>query len=213
MPEEIPAKPAGGNEGGANASDVKTVLEQALGKTFPDEATALQSVKDTFGAVTNAATAQNAVKAVADARGISIDEAVAYIKANANLPKPASDTTPVDPTKFVSRDEFDSATFFASNKQYDTPEYRELIATYQAANPGKPLAEVVQLPSFKSVFEKATKSDEIERSRSVLHSNPRLAQAQDKVTESQQQRAAGNQPQAAKTAVAAVLDTLSEQEK
>lgn len=59
--------------------------------------------------------------------------------------------------------------FFTSNPQYK--DYESLISKL-----GSDPAEIVNLPEFKDVYEKAVKADEIVSSRSVVSSNARLSQ-------------------------------------
>ena len=73
---------------------------------------------------------------------------------------------------------------------------------------GKPIRQVVELPAVKTLVEKARSFDEAERSRSVLHSNPKLGQVRDKLTESREALEKGDVNTAKSGAVGAVLDAF-----
>lgn len=108
----------------------------------------------------------------------------------------------VDPNRFVSRSEFEEATFYASNPDYKA--HSELISAL-AKKSGKPLHEVVQMDSFKTVFEKVKAADAIEQSKSVLQTNPRLGHVTDKITQAREALKTGDANTARSSAVSAVL--------
>lgn len=108
----------------------------------------------------------------------------------------------VDPNQYVSRSEFEEATFYANNPDYKA--HSELISAL-AAKHNKPLNEVVQMDSFKSVYEKVKGYDTIEQSKSVLHTNPRLGHVTDKITQAREAIKTGDVSSANRSAVEAVL--------
>ena len=63
--------------------------------------------------------------------------------------------------------------FYQANPEYDTPEVRKILGT----DPNKSLED----GTIKSATEKIVEASKQEKSRSVLHSNPRLGQVQDKM--------------------------------
>lgn len=135
-------------------------------------------------------TKESALKSIKDTY-----KAVVAPRAPAQVPQ-------VDPNQFVSRSEFEEATFYASNPDYKA--HSELIAAL-AAKSGKPLSEVVQSDSFKSMFEKVKAADAIEASKSVLHTNPRLGHVTDKITQAREAIKTGDVAAAKASAVSAVL--------
>jgi len=88
----------------------------------------------------------------------------------------------VDPSQFVPKAEFEEAMFYSKHPEYESQ--KEIISALAAKN-GKSISEVVESDTFKSVFSKVKAADEIEASKSVLHSNPRLGQVTDKMTQAQ----------------------------
>lgn len=66
--------------------------------------------------------------------------------------------------------------FFSKNPEYE--QYRDVIAK-MGDNP----ADVVSSDTFKGIFEKARGFDEVQKTKTVLQSNPRLAQAISKTDE------------------------------
>ena len=88
----------------------------------------------------------------------------------------------------------------------DHPEYKEhkdLIAKF-----GENPSEVIASDDFKKVYEPLKAYQENEQSKSVLHSNPRLGKANDKITEARELAKKGNFKGAEDTAVNAVLDVF-----
>ena len=97
------------------------------------------------------------------------------------------------------------ANFFASNPEYNTPEAKALIAKF-GADPATVVADDV----FQSAFKAIKATAEIEKSKSVLVSNPRLGQVQDKMTQAREALASGNQSAAEASAVSAVVDLIKD---
>lgn len=152
-------KPEGGDGGAAGSGEgnevdpVVQALNEAIGKDFTSREGALKSVKDTYSYVGKAGQPKEPAKPAEKGTG------------------------EVDPEKFVSREEFDEANFYANNPEYTG--HKELINTLRKGS-GKSLEEVVQDESFKSVYDKAVAHDENQKTKSVLQSNPRLGSAVDK---------------------------------
>jgi hypothetical protein len=123
-------------------------------------------------------------------------------KAVVQRPQVPQSVPQIDPNQYVSRSEFEQASFYANNPDYKT--HSELISAL-AAQSGKPLHEVVQMDSFKTVFEKVKAADAIEQSKSVLHTNPRLGHVTDKITQAREAIKSGDVHTARTSAVSAVL--------
>lgn len=134
----------------------------------------------------------------------SKDSALKSIKDTykAVVQRPQPQVPQVDPNLFVSRSEFEEATFYASNPDYKT--HSELISAL-AEKSGKPLHEVVQMDSFKTVYDKVKAADAIEQSKSVLQTNPRLGHVTDKITQAREALKSGDAGTARTSAVSAVL--------
>lgn len=128
----------------------------------------------------------------------SVEDTFAYVGKQKSQPA-------VDPSQFVSRSEFEEATFFAAHPELNA--YKPLISSVGKAA-GKPLAEVIEMPDVKSVIEKARAHDEYEQSKSVLQTNPRLGQITDKMSQAREAAAAGNSEVARSSAVDAVIDAF-----
>jgi hypothetical protein len=93
------------------------------------------------------------------------------------------------------------ANFYAENPQYKP--YKDVITKF-GGNP----AEVIKDPVFQSTFKKASAFDETEKSKSVLHSNPRLGRITDKITEAKTALSDGDSQKANDAAVEAVLSAF-----
>lgn len=90
------------------------------------------------------------------------------------------------------------ANFYAENPQYKP--YKDVISKFG----GSP-EEAIKDPVFQSTFKKVSAFDEVEKSKSVLHSNPQLGKVTDKMTEARKDLAGGNIDAAGQKAVDAVL--------
>jgi len=88
--------------------------------------------------------------------------------------------------------------FFEKNPDYAP--YRSAIIK-MGQNP----EEVVNTPEFKAIFEKTIGYDKSQSLKSVLVSNPRLAQSKDNLAKA---RESGNQEERERLATLAVLETL-----
>jgi len=199
--------PADGIGSESSVVELKDIMKQALGKEFPDNDTALKSLKDTYGFVSKAGWHKKAIDAVAQAKNLDEKGAVQYIMETLTQePKPIAEIPKepaIDPNKFVSREEYDKEMFFSKNQDYEP--YKEVISNLQKAT-GKPLNEIVQMEAVKTLFDKAKAHDETEKTKSVLMSNPRLGAVQDKITQAKDKLSAGDHVGAKADAVAAVID-------
>lgn len=93
------------------------------------------------------------------------------------------------------------ANFYAENPQYKP--YKDVISKF-----GNNPEEVIKDPVFQSTYKKASAYDETEKSKSVLHSNPRLGRITDKITEARDAIKAGDVNKAQDAAVLAVLNAF-----
>lgn len=97
----------------------------------------------------------------------SVKDTYSYVGKKADAVAPAQATPDLE-AKVSS---LETQVFYANN-----PEYKghESIIKAMGANP----AEVVESEAFKTYFGKAKVADEVEKTKSVVHSNSRLAQQQ-----------------------------------
>lgn len=187
---------------------VKDVLGQVLGKSFKDDATALKSIKDTFDFVGKAGSYQSNIKKLT--AKFATDE-LGVISLMENLANQSTETQVTQPTESVMgeiqalKQQVEESEFFAERP--DLKEHKDLLRELRGST-GKRLSEVAELPSVKSLLEKARAADEMERSKSVLQSNPRLGQVRDKLAEAREAAKSGNDAVAKSAAVSAVLDAF-----
>ena len=112
--------------------------------------------------------------------------------------KQEANKSEVDTSNFIDKDRYETDMFFAQHKNY--AEYKDVIMDMKKE--GQPVQEVVESESFKKVFDKVSKFDEIEQSRSVLQSNPRLGQITDKISDAREKLVKSKQAMAIGDSVA-----------
>ena len=113
---------------------------------------------------------------------------------------------PMVPPDVLSKVESLEQTVRETSFYAEHPEYKgvkDLISSL-----GKNPEEVVNTDVFKKAYTAMKASEDSEKSKSVLHSNPRLGQVTDKMTQAQEAAKAGNHEAAKAAAVSAVLDSL-----
>lgn len=197
-----------GDGEGTDASQGKDVglkdkLGQALGKEFPDDKTALKAVKDTFNYVGEIKNIKELKSVMGQLQGIFNTDQKGVLNKIDEIAK-TEGTGKVDPTKFVSKSEYDRSNFYLNNPDYKP--YIRLVEVYQKANPDKSRQEIVEMDDFKEDFTKIKAHDEAEGSKSVLRSSPRLGKATDKLSEAREAQGKGDQSIAEQKAVEAVVD-------
>lgn len=111
----------------------------------------------------------------------------------------------IDPSQFISREQYESDMFYSKNPELNSPEIKEIIDAMAKAQGVKP-QDVVNKDSFKAVFSKVKGYDESQNVRSVLESNPRLSSSRDSLTQAREESAKGNSLKAEELAVKAVMD-------
>ena len=201
LADEVELTSADGKGNDSKVVSIKDLLSEELGRDFPDDATALKAVKDTFSYVGKAGK-YKAYNDVIEKLQTKYGDTEKVKQIMENLidgeVKPQ-----VDSKDYISRDQYETDTFFAKNSNLES--HRELIEALRVKT-GKSLNEVVELPSFKSVYEKARAYDESEKSKSVLTTNPRLGQVTDKMTQARESASKGDYKGASASALSAVLD-------
>lgn len=178
---------AGSTTAKSDVVEVKDLLNKVLGKEFPTNEAALKSVQDTFK------------------WGNELSQKVKTLEQELQVAATATKTTEsatnlageVETLKAQVR----NAEFFAANPQYNNPEAKALITKF-GGNP----EEVINDEVFKTAFTAIGKVAEVEKSKSVLHSNSRLGTVQDNMTKAVEAQKAGNHTVAADAATSAVLE-------
>lgn len=195
-PNPSPDKDGNGTQ---NQSGLHTILEEVTGKKYADENIAKEAIKETFSYVGDIG---GLVKDIQQKQGLNRTQAVEFIKG-----KLSQEPQKIDESKFVSKEEFTQATFFADNPQYK--EYKDIVMTFKKANPEKSLDEIIKMDTFKTWFDNAQETSK--RQKSILHSNPKIAVAGDKMQEARKDLKE-NPSQAGNKAVEAVIDAFQMRE-
>jgi hypothetical protein len=225
MPEDTtsPALPdgsdvisAGGQEAVSTASDaqqagIRDIMSQITGKNFPTDEAAAKSLKDTYafvgGAGMKAQKLMNDLKVKLQKDESGVLNLMENLATNPNpyqAPANASDLTVFNEIAGLKK-QVEESSFY--DERPELKEYRSIIGDLRDQT-GKPIREVVELPAVKILVEKARSFDTAERSRSVLHSNPKLGQVRDKISEAREAAGRGDTNAANKSAVSAVLDSF-----
>lgn len=163
---------------GGNVSDSLTLaeLEQHLGKQFPTKEAALKAFKDTFAYV-----------------GKKMEDVKKELQSQ------------LDPSTFASKEELQKTRdelYYSKHPELDS--YKSLIEDMR--KPGETIDQVVSKDTFKGIFDKVKAHDEMQKSKSVLQSNPRLGQVTDKISQAREALSKGDTNTASKNAISAVLD-------
>lgn len=116
---------------------------------------------------------------------------------SASIPQP-------DLSGFVRKEELDETLFFERNPDYNP--YKDIIKGIK--KDGETLSQAIENDAFKALFEKAKKADEIEKTKSVLHTNPRIGKATDKFGEAKEAKDTGNNEEAGRLAVKGVIEAF-----
>lgn len=180
--------------------EVKDLLNEVLGgkRKFTDNESALKSVKDTFDFVGKAGKYKPLLEKLEASKGgeknvLKLMEEIANGSVEQTAPAPISSDN------FVSKEEFKQVQFFAEHPEYK--EHKDLISSM-----GKDPEEVVKSEVFKKAYTAIKTQQDIEESKSVLHSNSRLGQVTDKLTQAREALQSGNEQAARSSAVSAVLE-------
>lgn len=187
-------------------------LNQELGKEFKTEDDALKAIKDTnsyVGKLGKYAKLGDAIAAVQKTHNVDEDGAIKIMQEQFATGEP---TNQPDPNNFVSRQEFEDATFYAKHPELEAS--KPLIEAFRSKpeNQGKPLAEVVESDeTLKSTLNDIAAGRQAEEAKSVMNSNPRLGQATDKLAKAREAAQTGNFNEADSLAVGSVLDAFENQ--
>lgn len=180
---------------------VAEVLSSTLGKDFKDDDTALKAVKDTFNYVGGMGKYKETLKALESKLGVSGEEAVLQrMEEVAKITSEPRDTSDVSDL----RKQVEDLTFYKDNPKYEG--HRDLLNELRN-DTGKSLPEIIKSETLQGVLEKAMAHDEVQKSKSVLESNPRLGQVRDKMKEATES-AQTDPRRAAELATQAVLEAF-----
>lgn len=216
LPDGSDVIPAGGQEAVRTASDaqqtgIRDIVSQITGKNFPSDEAAAKSLKDTYafvgGAGMKAQKLMNDLKVKLQKDESGVLNLMENLATNPNpyqAPTSAGDLTVFNEIAGLKK-QVEESSFY--DERPELKEYRSIIGDLRDQT-GKPIREVVELPAVKTLVEKARSFDTAERSRSVLHSNPKLGQVRDKLTEAHEAMNRGDINAAKQGAVSAVLDSF-----
>jgi len=168
------------------AVEVKDLLKTVLNKDFPTNEAAIKSIQDTFKYVGEMG---QKVKTLETEN----QQLQTQVQASPDL------AAKVDALTAEVRD----TKFYALHPEYNIPQVKALI-TDMGGNP----EEVIQKESFKTAFTALKTTAEMEQSKSVLHTNPRLGVVQDNISKAVEAQKAGNDGQAAANATLAVIEAF-----
>ena len=187
---------------------IKDVLGQVLGKQFDSDDAALKSVKDTYSFVGKAGSYQKHMKVLTqkfdtDELGV-INKLESFSMENEQVTQQTAGTGIASEVQQLKA-QLEETTFFAEHPELK--EHKDLLREVRGTS-GKSYTEVVEMPAFKNILEKAHAAEAMEREKSVLQSNPRLGQVRDKLSEAREAAKAGNIDVARSAAVGAVLEAF-----
>lgn len=194
-------------DGGGNDSEVvklKDLLSEALGRQFPTDEAALKSVKDTQAYVGKVGKVKPLIEQLEAKYGG--EAKVLEMLKNMTESNPQETAKQTD-SNFVSKQQYETDNYFSQHPELQP--YREMLEALGAKN-GKTMAEAAELPAFKGVFEKAKNYDDQQKSKSVLHTNPRIGQVTDKLSKAREAIKGGDYDTAKANAVGAVLDAMQD---
>ena len=200
--------PGGNKSDDLDVAEIKHVLGEALGKEFPDNETALKSVRDTFSYVGKVGKFQPILEQLQSKWGGEhqvVQALEALLKEGA--PSPQSKRQDIDPEKFVLREQYEADNWYVKNSQYEP--HRNLIEALKKSE-GKTREEVTQLQEFKDLYDKAIAHDVAEGKKSVLHSNQRVGQATDKLAKAREAVKVGDKETTEREATSAVLEAYGD---
>ena len=220
LPQGDDVTPGGGEPAVTPPVDtgLKDKINETLGKEFKDEETALKAIKDTFahvGDVGKLDTLKGVMGELQRIHNTNEEGVLEILKAQTvpSSPEP-NDQTPPPSGDFVPRKEYDENQFYADNP--DLKVHKGIIEAFRSKpeNQGKSISDLINPEGehkdaeLITALTNAKTQVETENSKSVLHSNPRLGQASDKISKAKAQAAEGNQEAAEAGAVEAVVDAF-----
>lgn len=181
-----PADNSGAGSDADETLEVKDLVKNLTGKEFPTNEAAIKSLQDTYK------------------WGTELSQKVKTLETeNAQLKADGAATPDLAKTVAdLSRTVLEGA-FYQQHPEFNTPAIKALI-TDMGGNP----TDVIQKDSFKAAAAALQTTSEMDASKSILHTNPRLGQVQDTMTKAQEAQKAGNSEAAADAATQAVMDAF-----
>ncbi len=162
---------------------LKDIVKELTGREYKDDEDAKKGIAETYKFVTK-----------------KMDDNQPAPDVAAPAATPQVDPGIVTEVETLKR-QVQESNFYASNPEYNTPEARALISKFG----GSP-EEVIKDEVFQTAYGAIKANAEIEKSKSVLQSNPRLGQVTDKITQAREALQNGNQTVAETNAVSAVME-------
>jgi len=195
MTETITQTPLAGTETNVDASagtgagsndvvmEVKDLLKDLTGKEFPTNEAAIKSLSDTYKWGNDLS---QKVK--------TLETQLADAQAQPAAPEVMKEIE-------LLKAQMASQGFYTENPQYNTTEAKALIGKFG----GKP-EDVVKDDVFQTAYKAIQTTTELDKSKSVLHTNPRLGNAQDNMTKASEASKAGDAAGAAAAATMGVIE-------
>lgn len=181
-----PADNSGAGSDADEVLEVKDLLKQLTGKEFPTNEAATKSLQDTYK------------------WGTELSQKVKTLETENEALKQAGAVAPdlAKQVESLARTVQDGQ-FYATHPEFNTPAIKALI-TDMGGNP----ETVIVKDSFKAAAAALKTTSEMDASKSVLHTNPRLGQVQDTMTKASEALKAGNDQSAKDSATQAVMDAF-----
>lgn len=110
-----------------------------------------------------------------------------------------------DENKFISREQYEEDMFFSKRQELSNPEIKDVLKSMAKAN-NVTVQEAAELDSFKKVFGAFKGYSETQNLKSVLETNPRIAQTKSTMQEAREALNSGNKSLAEELATKAVMD-------
>jgi hypothetical protein len=193
--------PDGGTADSQEAVSLAKLLSQELGKQVPTDEAALKAVKDTFSYVGKTGKFLPFLDQLQSKLG-GEQQVLKFMEDIVQNPDPQTSQPDPELTSKVESLEraVKDSNFYAQHPEYNTPDVKALISKL-GSDPEAVIADEV----FKGAYEAMKAQREFQESKSVLHTNPRIGQVTDKLSQAAQLK--DTDPAQARTlATQAVLD-------
>lgn len=188
----------------AESKTLAESLSEATGKRFDNDEAALKSIKDTFSYVGKVGKYQPAIEKLEQQLG-GEEKVLQHLstiqRSGSTTEKEAASDVMAELN--AMKHQLAESNFYSENSEYK--EYKDLINSMLPAFENSH-EKVVSSDAFKKTYEGLKAGAEAQSAKSVLHSNPRLGQAQNKMEKAREAADKGNYSQAAASAVSAVID-------
>lgn len=189
IPSGDDVAPVEGVENDSQTVGLKDILREATGREYPDDEAAYKSLTETYSYVGKLGQKVKSLEQKLQSAEVPVEN-----QASAVSPDVLSKVEALEA-------QLRETQFYANHPEYNNEDAKTLIKA-MGNNP----ETVVENEAFKKAFSAIQANAEIEKSKSVLVSNPRLGQVTDKMTQAKEALAQGNHSAAADAAVQAVMD-------